>query len=413
MIGRTLAGAAWVANLAFALLMLWTLVATDFMRQVGGGAVATTDGMVMLVWAAMVAIAAVTLAYATVGLLLAGTARGRRIGFVLLAGGLVFAAIPLGYIVGGWLVMVHPADPVANLVFLVGPASVAPGYALILPVLALLFPDGTLPSRRWRVPSLVAAALLVSASTLSVVRPGEIAGTPSHNPLGVDALPAWLADLADPLAGLGVLLVSVLGVVAVVARYRRGGSVERHQLRWFVAAVLLAALPIAMSPQPGIGGPIWIVLGALGLLLVPVSVWVAVTRHRLYDIDRLISRTLGWAAVTGLLVALFAGLVVGLQAMLAGVTQGETLAVAASTLVAAALFQPLRLRVQRAVDRRFDRARYDGERLAAAFGEHLRDRVALEDVAGTLATTSRAAVRPSGASVWLRNATNRPSNPIS
>jgi hypothetical protein len=400
---------AWLATVILDVLMLWTLVSTDFLRQVGGGAVSLSGAMEAITWAAMFAIAAVTLAYSSVGLLLARTVRGRRIGVVLLVGGLVFAAIPFGYIVGGWLVMMDPADPSASLLFLLGPASIAAGYSLILPVLALLFPDGRLPTRRWCFPSLVAGLLLAGATTISVFRPGEIAGTPSDNPLGVDAMPGWLGDLAHPLAGLGILLVSILGVAAVTVRYRHGGSVERHQLRWFVAAVLLAALPIAMSPQPeGIGGPAWLVLGAIGLMLVPVSVWVAVTRHRLYEIDRLLSRGLAWGVLTAATAAVYATALLVLQGLLAEVTQGGTVAVAASTLLAAALFHPLRQRLQRAMDRRFDRARYDGERIAQALGGRLRNEVELDVLREDLVTTVAEAVRPGGAAVWLRDGVPRP-----
>ena len=134
----------------------------------------------------------------------------------------------------------------------------------------------------------------------------------------------------------------------------------------------------------------------------PLAIGIAVVRYRLYEIDRIISRTIGWALVTGLLVAVFIGGVLALQALLADFTQGQTLAVAASTLVAFALFQPVRRRVQRAVDRRFDRARYDGERTAAAFAERLRDEVDLVTLAAELQGTVGAAVRPTISSLWLR-----------
>ena len=139
----------------------------------------------------------------------------------------------------------------------------------------------------------------------------------------------------------------------------------------------------------------------MGLLLVPVSVWIAVTRYRLYEIDRLISRTIGWAIVTGILVAVFALLVVTLQALLTSVTEVNTLAVAASTLVAVALFQPLRRRVQRAVDRRFDRARYDGQRTTAVFADRVRNEVDLGTLRTALVATASEAVRPTGAGLWL------------
>ncbi len=136
--------------------------------------------------------------------------------------------------------------------------------------------------------------------------------------------------------------------------------------------------------------------------LVPIAIGVAVLRYRLYEIDRLISRTIGWALVTALLVGAFLALVLASTELLQPLTGGNTLAVAGSTLVVVALSAPLRGRVQRAVDRRFDRARYDGERLLAAFGERLRDEVDLSTIRSDLLATTDAAVRPATVGLWLR-----------
>ena len=143
-------------------------------------------------------------------------------------------------------------------------------------------------------------------------------------------------------------------------------------------------------------------IAALGLLLIPVSIGIAVTRYRLYEIDRLISRTIGWALVTGVLVTVFIGGLLALQALLADVTQGQTLAVAASTLVAFALFQPVRQRIQRTVDHRFDRARYDADRITTAFAERLRDEVDLATVTADFDGTVDGAISPSSIRIWLR-----------
>jgi hypothetical protein len=399
-IARIAAMAAWVGTLLMGIATLWGLFATNFLLQVSGGAM--DDAMITLTVIAVVGVVGVTMAYATVGLVLVGRPRGSRIAVVLLAGGVCFAAIPMGYIVGGTLVMRDPLDPLANVIFLLGPAMIAPGYTLILPGLALLFPTGSLPSGLWRAPALVALAMLTTTTAITILRPGEIADTASRNPFGIEAMPDWMAALPDALAGLGVILASIMGVAAVIVRYRRGSGVERHQLRWFVAAVLLAAVPIAVSPQPGIGGPQWLLLAEFGLFLVPVSVGIAVTRYRLYEIDRLISRGLSWAILSGLLVAVYAAGVLLLQGLLAGATQGQTLAVAASTLLAAALFQPLRLRLQRAMDRRFDRARYDGEQTAQGFAERLRDQVDLRGLEADMTGTVREALHPSSAGLWVR-----------
>ncbi len=314
---RAVCVVAWLATASMDALVIWALVDGTFLGSMLASLPAEQrafqEGMLVVAYAAIAGIMAVTLAYATVGLLLASRRGGGRVGAILLAGGASFAAVPFGYVVGGTLVLQDPFDPVANVLLLVGPASIAVGYSLILPVVALTFPDGHLPSTRWRWPVGVLLGTLAAATILTVLRPGEIAETLSRNPLGIDALPAWLSSLADPLSGIGIVLMSVLGIAAVVTRYRRASRLERQQLRWFVAAVLLAVMPITITPLSGSGGPGWTILAVFGLLLVPVSVWIAVTRYRLYEIDRLISRGLSWAVLSGLLLAVYAGAVLVLQ----------------------------------------------------------------------------------------------------
>ena len=244
---------------------------------------------------------------------------------------------------------------------------------------------------------------LAAATILIAFTPADITNILPWNPIGLDALPVWVWALAGPVGGFGTVLISVLGVAAVVSRYRRGAGVEREQLRWFVAAVLLAVVPITVSPLGG--GPVAFLLAVFGLLLVPVSVWIAVTRYRLYEIDRLISRGLSWAVVSGLLVAVYAGAILLLQGVLGDAIGGQTLAVAGSTLLAAALFQPLRRRVQTAVDHRFNRARYDAERTTTDFADRLRDEVDIDHLRTALATTAVGAVHPAGVAVWLRPST--------
>jgi len=402
MIRHVAAVSAWLTTAALGIAMAWTLAVGGYPGGPADGNAAVDQTILSTAYLAIGLIVAITIAYATVGLFLASRTGGGRVGAVLLAGGLSFACIPFGYLVGGFLIQMDPADPIANAVFLLGPASIPIGYSMILPVLALVFPHGRLPSRRWRWPAGLVAALLLGSTGIRILAPGEIAGSSSSNPFGVEAMPAAVAGLAEPLAGLGILAVSVLGVGAVLVRYRRGSIVERQQLRWFVAAVMLAVIPIAVSPQAGIGGPLWILLASIGLLLVPVSVGIAITRYRLYEIDRIVSRTIGWGVVTVLLAAVFVVLVAVLQTVLAPVTDESTLAVAASTLVAVALFQPLRRRVQQAVDRRFDRSRYDSARVAGGFSDRLRDQVDIDALRSVLLGTVNEAVRPTEAGLWLQ-----------
>jgi len=402
---------AWLVITGMNVLWVWAIVGGGFLDAMFASLSVEdqrllTPGMLAITYGAMTGILVVTMAYATVGLLLAVRPGGGRMGTILLGGSAVFGAVPFGYAFAGTIALRNPHDPVANVLVLLGPALVPLAYALILPIVALTFPDGRLPSSAWRWPTRAAAGALAASTILIVFTPGAIENVVPWNPIGIDLLPAWVWALAGPVGGIGTVLISVLGVAAVASRYRRGAGVERQQLRWFVAAVLLAVVPITVAPLGG--GPLAFLLAVFGLLLFPVSVWIAVTRYRLYEIDRLISRGLSWAVLSGVLLAIYAGVVLLLQTMLAGVIQGQTVSVAASTLLAAALFQPLRRRVQSLVDRRFDRARYDGERTAIDFSQRLRNEVDVDHLKVALATTAAGVVHPSGASVWLRPAPGAP-----
>ena len=406
---RIVAVAAWLLTVLMNALMIWALISGRFMDTMYGYLSADEQiaarATIVVTYLAMAGIVAVTLAYATVGVLLGWRPGGRRVGAILLAAGFTFTAVPFGYIVGGLMVVHDPLDPIANVLYLIGPATFALAYSLILPVVGLTFPDGHLPSRRWRLPTGIALAAVAGATILPLVTPGQIAEFTGTNPLGIDALPSWLSSLAGPLAGVGVLSVSVLGFAAVVTRYRRGSGIERQQLRWFVAAVLFAVVPITIAPlTSGFGGPAWLLVAELGLLLVPIAIGIAVTRYRLYEIDRLISRGLSWAVLSGLLLAVYGGAILLLQTLLGDVIQGQTVAVAGSTLLAAALFQPLRRRIQGLVDHRFNRARYDAERTAIDFAERLRGEVDVDHLRAALATTAGGAVNPDRVGVWLRPA---------
>jgi hypothetical protein len=272
-----------------------------------------------------------------------------------------------------------------------------------------VFPTGTLPGPRWRLP--VALLIILSGIGLAAMalRPGPLAAeTGVVNPFGVEGWPALLQSFADAMS---VELAMLLGLAAaaVITRYRRGDRVERLQIRWLVSAVAITVIGFAGtvasfalgSDSPPITTSITLV-AYVGILLMPVAIGIAVLRYRLFEIDRIISRTIAWAVVTGVLGAVFAATVVGLQAILADVNQGQTLAVAASTLVAFVLFQPVRRRVQSIVDRRFNRARYDAEGTAAAFAERQRDQVDIAGLKVDLTGTIDSALHPRALGVWIR-----------
>ena len=347
----------WLATVGMGIGSLWVVFGTDFIQVTSAAnGVASTPDQVLILHAVLIAFFAVVVGYASVGWLLAGRVGAGRIAALLLAGGASFALIPFGYLVGGHLSAGDPGSAVFAAILLLGPVAIGPGYALILPGIALAFPDGRLPSRRWRWPVGVAAVVVGVGTLLQLVTPGFIAGASSgsRNPLGIEALPVELGYLAYATVAIGILLVSGLGVAAVVVRYRRGDTVERQQLRWFLAAVSLGAVPLALSAVPGIGGPETGLLAAVGLILVPISVGIAVTRYRLYEIDHLINRTLVYVPLTALLAGLYAATVTLLQRVFQSVTGDRSdAAIIISTLILASVFTPLRKWLEGIVERRF------------------------------------------------------------
>jgi hypothetical protein len=274
----------------------------------------------------------------------------------------------------------------------------------------LIYPNGRLLSPRWRWLVAVLIWSLVTYTVREGLRPGLISDTTFENPFGVVGIEPLLDVLQLPDVFGVALFVGAIASVAI--RYRRAGRVERQQLKWLIGATALSVVAWSVvTIGQAVGASTVVTIGWIFALLcfsaLPIAIGIAVLRYRLYEIDRIISRTIAWALVTGVLVAVFASVVVMLQTALIGITQGQTLAVAASTLVALALFQPLRRRVQHAVDRRFDRARYDGERTVASFTGRLAGEVDLEALEAAVADTVRDALHPSFAELWVRGGPDR------
>ena len=265
----------------------------------------------------------------------------------------------------------------------------------------LLLPDGRLPSARWsRAPWLLLAGCVIGLAGVATepgpLGPGSFADV--VNPLGVAALGA-LPGLLAPVAPLTVLLGTLAGVAALVVRYRPSSGVERQQLRWVALGGGCALLGIAAS-APAPDQPVGLVAGVVAANALPVAIGVAVLRYRLYDLGRLVSRTVSYAVLSSLLLGIYVAVVSAASRV---VPTGSSLAVAASTLAAAALFQPLRVRVQRVVDSRFNRAHYDTERTVAEFTRTLREQVDLDTVRRDLLRVVDGAVQPAAVGQWLRD----------
>lgn len=331
--------------------------------------------------------------------------------------GLVFSAIGAGLGVGFaasdyTFAAARGMVPRLDLVAWVANWTLIPSLAGGALALLLLFPTGRPASRGWWVVAVSGAATMATWAVGSMLHPRLREADGQPNPLPI-TLPLGTADtLVEVTEGLfGVILAAA--VVGLVRRFISSSGVERQQLKWFTYAgavtatgfgslVFVSIFPAA-APLASFG---WIV-GLIGLSSIPVAAGIAILRYRLYEIDVVIRRTLVYGAVVAILGAVYVSLVLVLQAVLAGVTGGQTLPVALSTLAIAALFGPVRARARDFIDRRFYRSRYDAQRTLEAFSGRLRDRVDVQAVATALTSTAEQAVRPSRVGVWMRMARSR------
>jgi hypothetical protein len=296
-----------------------------------------------------------------------------------------------------------------------------PGVALTGTFLLLLFPDGRLPSARWRPLAWVSAITMVLLVTAFVLAPASYddRGFPGlQNPFGLQAFEPYIGVLYALLVLFTFCIAA--SAAGLISRYGSARGIERLQLRWLMAAGAAAALtylpvvgislwlgataPVLDNPATGNNFPTWLenlqVVASVPFALIPVAIGVAVLRYRLYAIDRLISRTVSYALIVGILICVYAGGVFLLGGLLP-LVEGD-LAVAASTLAAAALFNPLRKRVQQRVDRRFNRPRYDAELEVQRFAGRLQARLDLDELSDDLLDVVATSVQPSAASVWIR-----------
>jgi hypothetical protein len=372
--------------------LAWALLALTVVLLASSVLVGSLRGQT---WNEKFAFIPVSASFAVVGALIAART-GNRLGWLFLAAATVSAVTVLAAAYAG------PA-PTRNLpgaawtgwIFSVVLGAVAPLFWLT----PLLFPDGRPPSPRWRPVIWVAVLSGLGASLCAALSSVEFSTDfPNlRDPVTVVAPLVTAYNLAQE-AGLLVLLA---GVISMIVRFRRSGTEQRLQLKWFLYASAVAAVVVIVTsdltndPLPEF---------EVVFLLIPAAVGIAILKYRLYDIDRLISRTLGYAIVTGLLVGLYAGLVLLATQVL---SIKSPVAVAASTLAAAALFTPLRRWVQHLVDRRFNRVRYDADQTIAAFAARLRDAVDLDAAQSDLLAAVTTAVEPAHLSVWTAPAAKR------
>ena len=273
-------------------------------------------------------------------------------------------------------------------------------------LVVLLFPDGRLPSRGWRWFAWLSVLSVLMGAVLSALSPGPISVGlgPIHNPLGVESLPSFIKVVERVVNTL-----LFIAVISLFVRLRRAGGLERQQIKWFVYATALTICGgILTYPVSEAIGSVWLkwisfVPFIVGVMAIPISMGIAILRYRLYDIDRIINRTLVYGALTATLVAIYFGGIVVLQRIFVALSgEKSTLAVVASTLVIAALFSPLRRRIQGFIDRRFYRKKYDARKTLEAFSAKLRDETDLAALSDDLVGVVRETMQPSHISLWLR-----------
>ena len=273
------------------------------------------------------------------------------------------------------------------------------GFMPLMTALLLLFPDGKLPSRRWWPAGALSALALGTLTVGYAFEPGALDSYPrAENPLGAAGALGDAIDLLQVVGYLLFALAAIASAAALVTRFRSSRGVERQQLKWMAAAAALAVaawfVNAVLDQTLGINSAFFL---PMVLLAIPVAATVAILRYRLYDLGRIVNRTLVYAALTVTLGAAYLGLV-----LLLGLTLGTSdVAIALSTLAVAALFRPARARIQAVVDRRFYRRRYDATRTLEAFGARLRDEVDVDAVGAELRAAVRDTVQPAHLTLWL------------
>jgi hypothetical protein len=342
------------------------------------------------VWS-LVAALVFALSFATVGALVASRRPRNPIGWIMCAAGLAYAVggVSVSYaestLAGGDDdALKRAADWVSGWVWMLG---IGPAVTF----LPLLFPNGRLPSERWRPVAWVAA---VGLGMMMVAL----------------ALPdAWkAAEFAAGVGGLLLVLSAIASIASLAFRFRRAPRVERSQLKWLTYAAALVGVAVLAQvlaeATVGTSDEFSNTLVSASIAVLPVCIGIAILRHRLYDIDVVINRTLVYGALTATLVGAYVGSVLLLQLALSPLTEDSDLAIAGSTLAVAALVRPLRSRIQGLVDRRFYRRRYDAARTLESFGVRLRDEVDLETLGGELRAVVADTMQPAHVSLWLRGA---------
>jgi hypothetical protein len=349
-------------------------------------------------------------AFMVVGAVIVARRPDNAMGWLFAAVGLLALTLSLANEYTQYAYVTRPgALPGAIVAAWVGGWGAFPLFGLTFTFTLLLFPTGRLLSPRWRPIAWLAGIDLAAITVLAALQPTLAVGHEGRaiaNPIGIGGLPHPERGLAGAVL-IGLFTVAALaGCASLVLRFRRSRGVERQQLKWFTyaAALMVLSWVVGALLLPAAGD----LIAAITIALLPVAAGIAILRYRLYDIDRLINRTLVYGLLTALLAAVYAGAVLVLGQVFGGVGRDPpSWAVAGATLAVAAVFQPARRRIQAAVDRRFNRRKYDMAKTVETFSARLRDQVDLDTLSAELLAVVDQTMQPTRTSLWLRPLTRR------
>ena len=366
--------------------------ADAILRRMESAARGSPDGLTLL---------PMVLTLAAVGGLVAARRPRNAYGWILAGAGagLAINMLSIDYAAAA-VVRGYPGAEAAAYVAVIAASAWWSTFVTFVP---LLYPTGTLPTARWRWVGWVAGAGIV-LMTIGLTWTAVVTGAPEvvrRFRLNLPVEESGAAEAINTMGHIGVFFGLLAGVVAVVVRWRRADAIQRLQLKWFAFGATLAAFSILVAPL--LAEAMW--LEVIALTTMPLVIGIAILRWHLYDIDRIISRTLGYALLTALLAGIYLLAVTLLTRITAPVAGDSPVAVAAATLLAAAAFQPARRRIQSVVDRRFNRARYDARHTVETFATTLRQEVDLDDVRTHLVGTIGDVLQPTNVTVWLRTGT--------
>jgi hypothetical protein len=356
-------------------------------------------------WPGSLTFAVMIAAFAALGALLASRRPRNPIGWILCASPLCLAFTEVAR---NWYVHTLIADPgslpLTSGLMWAANWSWIPGFMPLLTLLLLLFPDGRPPSRRWRPAGWLAGAAMALLIVGYGFAPGVLEDYPRvDNPVGIGGAAGDALEVFQFVGFPLFALAAIASMASLVVRFRRSRGVERQQLKWMAAAAALVVASWLVNAffDQAVGKDISLIL-PLTLLALPAAATTAILRYRLYDLGLVVNRTLVYGALTAALAGAYIGIVLLLQLALEPLTSDSGLAIAGSTLAVAALFRPLRGRIQELVDRRFYRRRYDAARTVEGFSARLRDEVELEALSAELRGVVRETVQPAHLSLWLR-----------